>query len=162
MSTAFCTSCDSIQPVEDIEGQENMVFCVTCGEEFEKPSLADTLYANYSVGVVMKVDLVPKKKDLKKVLIDVIGDGDEDKCIQVVTNAKYVDPGWKVVVASLSDDTNAVQLKKTSVGGVKSEGMICDSGMLQWTGGAKGAIQRLPDAYAIGDKPPLSRPSGEQ
>lgn len=172
MATAYCVTCDSIQPVEDVEEQDNVVFCVTCGDQFEKPSLADTLYANYSVGVVMNVDLIPKKKDLKKVMVDVIGDGNVDQFVQVVTNAKYVDVGWVVIVAlenaivpagaSLADDTNAIQLKKTSIGGVKSEGMLCDSSMLQWTGGAKGAIQRLPDSYTAGMSPPLTRPSVEK
>jgi hypothetical protein len=55
--------------------------------------------------------------------------------------------------------------KPTAVGGVKSCGMVCDSPMLRWTGGAKGIVQQLPEfdetgaaQYFVGSAPPESRP----
>ena len=168
---AFCKACDSVQEVEKVEEGSESVFCVACGEEFVPSSGASAEadpYSNYKVGLVKSVDAIPKQKDLKKVMVDVVGDGEEASFVQIVTNAKYIDAGWKVVVAlenaivpagaSLDDGTDAIQIKPTSVGGVKSSGMLCDSPMLNWTGGAKGAVQQLPDTFAIGDKPPAARP----
>jgi len=168
---AFCKACDSVQEVEKVEEGSESVFCVACGEEFVPSSgsgaEADP-YNNYKIGLVKSVDAIPKQKDLKKVMVDVIGNGEETSFVQIVTNAKYIDAGWKVVVAlenaivpagaSLEDGTDAIQIKPTSVGGVKSSGMLCDSPMLNWTGGAKGAVQQLPETFVIGDKPPVARP----
>lgn len=170
---AFCKTCDSIQEVEKVEEGSESVFCVACGEEFVPSSGSGASgesdpYSNYKIGLVMSVDAIPKQKDLKKVMVDVVGDGEDTNFVQIVTNAKYIDAGWKVVVAlenaivpagaSLEDGTDAIQIKATSVGGVKSSGMLCDSPMLNWTGGAKGAVQQLPDSFVIGDKPPAARP----
>lgn len=170
---AFCKSCDSVQEVEKVEEGSETVFCVACGEEFvpssgSGASGASEPYSNYTIGLVKSVDAIPKQKDLKKVVVDIVGDGEESSLVQIVTNAKYIDAGWKVVVAlenaivpagaSLEDDPNAIQIKPTAVGGVMSRGMLCDSPMLNWTGGAKGAVQQLPDSFAVGDKPPAARP----
>ena len=168
---AFCKSCDSIQEVEKVEEGSETVFCVACGEEFVPTSGASGAsepYSNYVVGLVTSVDAIPKQKDLKKVIVDVKGDGEESSLVQIVTNAKYIEAGWKVVVATenaivpaganLEEDSNAIQIKATSVGGVMSRGMLCDSPMLNWTGGAKGAVQQLPDTFTVGEKPPAARP----
>ena len=156
-----------------MEDSENGVYCIACGEEFVPSSVAAQIaggdpYSNFVVAVVLSVDAIPKQKELKKVMVDIRGDGDEGTAVQIVTNAKYVEAGWKVVVAlenavvpagaSLEDDSNAVQVKACAVGGVMSRGMLCDSPMLAWTGGAKGVVQQLPDTFAVGDKPPSSRP----
>lgn len=53
------------------------------------------------------------------------------------------------------------QVKKTSVGGVISEGMLCDSYMLGWKGGGKGMAAILPDSFEIGSTPPESKPRGK-
>jgi tRNA-binding EMAP/Myf-like protein len=76
------------------------------------------------VGVVLSVEAVPKKSDLKKCLIDVIGDGSSDGVI-VVTNAKHIAEGWRVVVAlenavvpagaDPDEDSDVIVIKKTSV-----------------------------------------------
>jgi hypothetical protein len=44
------------------------------------------------------------------------------------------------------------------VGGVKSEGMICDGVMLGWKGGAQGVAAKVPDSFSPGDKPPKAKP----
>jgi tRNA-binding EMAP/Myf-like protein len=195
MARGHCPTCNCIQDLEylgedeedrgdekgDGEAHElssRVVFCTVCGEEFPFSSTTSNgnldshlnhKYLNYKIGQIITVDEIPKKKDLKKVLIN-ISNGDEG-LIQIVTNAKYVEIGWKVVVAlkgaivpagsHLDEDSDAILVSPTSVGGVKSDGMICDSYMLGWSGGAKGVIQQLPDSYEIGTSPPNSRPRTE-
>jgi len=163
---AFCATCDGVTEVELVEDDSSKVMCLACGEEFDKPSQgaldSGGLYSNYVVGVVLNVEAL--KKDLKKVVVDVKGSGEG---VQIVTNAKYIEAGWKVVVAlekaivpagASVEDGDGVEVKKTSVGGVMSHGMLCDSAMLNWTGGAKGFVQQLPDDSEVGSAPPASRP----
>jgi tRNA-binding EMAP/Myf-like protein len=181
-----CPTCGCCQDLEylheDEEGHEEennrFVFCTVCGEEFPFSSSANdrirnscnNKYLNYKIGQIVTVEEIPKKKDLKKVLVN-LSNTEEEDLIQIVTNAKYVEIGWKVVVAlkdaivpagsKLDEDSNAMLVSPTSVGGVKSDGMICDSFMLGWNGGAKGVIQQIPDSYEIGTCPPDSRPRTE-
>ena len=54
-----------------------------------------------------------------------------------------------------------LQVKKASVGGVTSEGMLCDSYMLGWKGGGRGMAAILPDIFDIGSTPPDSKPRGK-
>ena len=49
-------------------------------------------------------------------------------------------------------------LKNTSVGGVMSQGMLCDSRMLGWVGGAAGLAVQIPESIEIGSSPPSSKP----
>lgn len=168
---AFCKVCESVQDVDKVEEGSEMLVCLTCGEEFSAPLEGDTevsAYNNFFIAKILSVEPIAKQKDLKKVLLDIKGDGDIGSAVQVVTNAKYVEVGWNIVVAlenaiipagaSLDDDANAIRVKACAVGGVMSRGMLCDSPMLAWTGGAKGIVQQLSDAYVIGEKPPSSRP----
>lgn len=174
MPTAFCKTCNENCEVEDGD-EPGMVFCTVCGEEFpladaSSSGTTDTKYANYKVGRIMKVENVAKSKELKICQVDVCGDGDESKYLPVVTNAKYAEAGWLVVVACIGaivpagatwsgeDDDSAVKVAKRNISGVESRGMLCDCPMLGWTGGAKGFIQQLPDTYAVGSAPPDTRP----
>ena len=92
---------------------------------------------------------------LKSCKIDV-GSGNE---VTIVTNASNVAEGSRVVVATvgavLKDETT---VQKKSVGGVPSEGMLCDGPMLGWVGGGAGAAALVPDTFAAGDRPPERRP----
>lgn len=170
---AFCKTCDSIQEVEKVEESVSgdTVFCVACGEEFIpdcENGVSSTPYSNYRIGNVLSVEPIAKQKDLKKVMVDVNGDSEEGSAVQIVTNAKYIEVGWKVVVAlenaivpagsALDEDPDAIRIKATAVGGVMSRGMLCDSPMLKWTGGAKGMVQQLPESFKIGDAIPSARP----
>ncbi|GBG25310.1 Phenylalanine--tRNA ligase beta subunit [Hondaea fermentalgiana] len=161
---ARCEACDEEREVEKVEEDGNTVFCLECGEEFELVDPEAAKYAGYIVGKVLSVEPVPKK-DLKKVQVDL---GKEEP-VQVVTNAKHVSEGSLVIVATIGaivpagakvgEDPNAVEVKKSSVGGVPSFGMLCDSDMLQWVGGAKGVVQTLEESdFSIGDRPPSCRP----
>ena len=133
----FCHTCDGVQEVEagDTEG---MVFCTVCGDEFPLSSQEGTstergIYDYFVTGRVITFEEIPKK-NLKVVRIDTTGDGESN--VQVVTNAKHIDVGWLVVVALensvvpagaiVGEDPDAVLVKTTSVGGVRSEGMLCD------------------------------------
>lgn len=170
---AFCKTCDSTQEVEKSEDNPNNVFCLACGDEFAYVAVSEESgkYANYKIGRIARVEPV-KGKDLKLCHVDVLGDGNDDNLLPVVTNAKYAEVGWKVIVAGIGavvpagatvsasgdDDDDAIRVTKRSVGGVESRGMLCDCHMLGWTGGAKGFIQQLPDTFNIGDQIPDSRP----
>lgn len=177
---AFCPSCNAVQSCDFVEEDETtgqLVFCMTCGDEFPLTETKTTVhgdegssdkYRHYSVGCILAVEPVQKQKDLKKVLVDIVGDQDESKAIRVVTNAKHVDVGDRIVVAlvdaivpagaRLDEDSSAIQVRPTSVAGVMSHGMLCDSVMLGWTGGAKGVAQKMPSSCQVGSPPPSSRP----
>jgi len=49
-------------------------------------------------------------------------------------------------------------VQKSIVGGVVSEGMLCDSKMLGWVGGGRGVAAILPNSFEIGSEPPSSKP----
>lgn len=184
-----CQTCDSIQPCDIAEEGGSAYLCETCGDQVHY-SPANTKYSGYKIGRVLSVELIPKQKDLKKVMVDVTGDRSIESALSIVTNAKYVEETWLVVVATqgaivpagsvLDDDPEAIEVRKRAVGGISSQGillcalyvpgsdlsstthgplgMLCDSPMLGWTGGAKGAIQRLPEDSVVGSAPPDSRP----
>jgi hypothetical protein len=49
-------------------------------------------------------------------------------------------------------------VRKATVGGVMSEGMLCDSKMLGWIGGAAGIAAQMPEALELGSAPPAQKP----
>jgi tRNA-binding EMAP/Myf-like protein len=123
--------------------------------------------SEYKVGVVLENhhDQRTKKggdssKPLRVCKVDV---GEEDKTLTVVTSASNVRKGSRVVVALagstvLGDNGDEIRVTKTSVGGVMSEGMLCDSKMLGWPGGAEGIAAQLPESYPLGSAPPATKP----
>lgn len=62
------------------------------------------------------------------------------------------------VGATVKDGTEEIIIKKTSVGGVVSCGMVCSAPMLNWSGGGASTAALLPDTYAPGAPPPSVRP----
>jgi tRNA-binding EMAP/Myf-like protein len=167
-------------------------FCMSCGHELTEEDRAAAEgngapdpFAHYVVGRVESVEGIKGKK-LKAVAVVVAAvaeDGAEDSkggaedaeaaTVSVVTNAKYIDEGWLVVVAlpgavvpagaDPEEDSGAVTVAKASVGGRASHGMLCDSPMLGWAGGAAGKLVVLPEGgdFVVGGKPPAERPAGE-
>ena len=116
-------------------------------------------YAGYKVALVTAVEDVADKK-LKVVVLDV---GVAGQHLRVVTSATNVVEGSRVVVATVGalvpdGAGETVAVKKTAVGGVPSEGMLCDGPMLGWTGGGAGAAALLPDTFPVGSTPPDKRP----
>ena len=115
----------------------------------------------YKVGVVQSIEELPKKggKPLRACQVDV--GGDEPIC--VVTSAANVRENSRIVVAPVGSSVTdysgeEMEIKKTSVGGVMSEGMFCDSQMLGWKGGAVGVAATVPESFAIGSAPPDEKP----
>jgi hypothetical protein len=51
-----------------------------------------------------------------------------------------------------------LEIKKTTVGGIMSEGMLCDSRMLGWQGGAAGIAAQIPESIPVGSVPPAEKP----
>jgi tRNA-binding EMAP/Myf-like protein len=91
---------------------------------------------------------------LKKCTLDV----GENVPLTVVTNASNVREGTRTCVALVGTEVEDVLVKKTSVGGVMSEGMLCDAKMLNWTSGAHGLCVQVPDSFKLGDPAPSSKP----
>ena len=102
-----------------------MIYCTMLRNYFNtvaRSTFYDFLHIYIAVGEVLTVEPVPKKSDLKKCTIDVSGDGSG---ITVVTNAKYIAEGWRVVVAMQNaivpagadpeEDSNVIIVKKTAV-----------------------------------------------
>merc|ERR1712151_398089 len=129
------------------------------------------MYENYFVGIVEEAEAAKKLNKLK-VRIKAGSDGAEDEgdessksVISLVTNDMKVKVKELVVVAGPGAIVPAGKgedgeiVKKAVVSGHASEGMLCDSPMLGWVGGAKGVAVRLSaEKFAVGDKPPTKRP----
>ncbi|EKX37083.1 hypothetical protein GUITHDRAFT_145313 [Guillardia theta CCMP2712] len=110
------------------------------------------------VGKVLECEKIANKDKLKKLVVDIGG----DEQIQVVTNAPNVVEGSNVIVATIGSkvqlDGEDVEVKEATVGGEKSQGMLCDSVMLGWSGGGAGNAALVPDTFSPGDAPPEKRP----
>mmetsp|Transcript_17560 Transcript_17560/g.33303 ORF Transcript_17560/g.33303 Transcript_17560/m.33303 type:complete len:189 (-) Transcript_17560:48-614(-) len=127
--------------------------------------------SKYKVGLVLSLEDCGKckigGKQLRACKIRIGGtDGDyqeETNVVTVVTSAPNVRENSRVVVALsgtsvIGDDGELMPVTKATVGGVVSEGMLCDSKMLGWVGGAKGIAVNLPESYEVGCPPPTSKP----
>eukprot|EP00092_Neocalanus_flemingeri_P100578 GFUD01128485.1.p2 GENE.GFUD01128485.1~~GFUD01128485.1.p2 ORF type:complete len:157 (-),score=53.93 GFUD01128485.1:543-1013(-) len=151
--TKACTACGS----EDLDLEETPPFCNECGEEVTEEEGGSEASADLVVVAVITESVpVPNKDKLTKLRVD-LGGGKE---VTVVTNAKYCDAGKRIVVAKVGASLPNMEelVAKATVGGVKSEGMVCDSPMLGWSGGAAGQAVFLPESFSAGEKPPTSRP----
>lgn len=106
------------------------------------------------VARVLEAEPVAGKEKLKRLVLDVGG----GQSIQVVTNAPNAEAGKRVVVAQVGAEVGNVVVRKATVGGVASEGMLLDPTMLGWSGGGAGVAALVPASYAPGDAPPSARP----
>ena len=111
----------------------------------------------FVVGKVLECNPIPGRDKLKIVRVDI-----GDVVLTIVTNAPNIRDGTRTVVATVGTevdmDGETQTIKNTSVGGVVSEGMVCDSVMLSWAGGAAGLCVQLPDSYPLGSLAPASKP----
>ncbi|OQR86484.1 hypothetical protein ACHHYP_10503 [Achlya hypogyna] len=143
----ICDECEQDNTGDDVE-------CVAC----EAPRPVSSPYAGYKVARVVSVEAIPKTK-LRAVVVEVA----DDTQLTIVTNAR-VDAGETrhIVVATIGStvtiDGEEIEVKKATVGGRKSEGMLVDAPMLGWKGGAAGAAVFLPNTYTVGSEPPAARP----
>jgi tRNA-binding EMAP/Myf-like protein len=149
-----CLSCDAENPFEE-------AVCTECGDDRPADAVApaaaedkDDRYYRYRVGAVLECEPVPNKTNLKQLVVDV-GAGAP---LQIVTNAPNVSAGVHIVVALEGATVNDEVVKKASVGGVVSFGMICDAPMLGWVGGGAGNAALVPTDMPAGSRPPESRP----
>jgi len=129
----------------------------------DNETASDNKWQHIVVGIITDVSSVPKKK-LTQISVDV---GEETE-VSIVSNAKHLKIGERVAVALAGavipvgaipdEDTHAFKVKKQSVGGVKSEGTVCDGYALGWAGGSKGVAARIPDSFKLGERPPTTKP----
>ncbi|CAD2220652.1 hypothetical protein AGDE_00716 [Angomonas deanei] len=139
----------------EYENEEADATCAAC--EAPKPVAAPTAeddeYHQFKVGEILECADVPNAK-LKHLKVRV----EAETVLDVVTAATNVAVGQRVVIACEGAVVKGETVVKTNVKGVPSRGMVCDSTMLGWAGGGAGAAVVLPDSYAIGTRPPASRP----
>lgn len=127
------------------------IFCACAAIDRQ---MADDL-AGYLAGLVLECEGVKGKDKLKELKVDV----GQDEPLTIVTNAANVEVGKRVVVATIGAELkDESKVKKAMVGGVTSEGMLCDGPMLGWQGGGAGAAALLPESFKPGEAPPRSRP----
>lgn len=105
------------------------------------------------VGLIVDVESLPGKK-LNKCTVDI---GAEEP-VTIVTNAP-IEAGKRVVVAPVGSIVNGEPVKKAQVGGMASEGMLCDAPMV-WGKGSANVPAKVPDEYEPGAAPPAERPRG--
>lgn len=110
------------------------------------------------VGVVLTVSPVSGKPNLRELVVDV----GAAEPLTVVTNAPNVREGTRTVVATVGTELEVngeiVTVKRVSVGGIMSSGIICDSAMCGWVGGGAGIAVQVPADLALGSPAPASKP----
>ena len=156
--------CKNLMDVDETsEGFKNYM-CEDCGSEQTE---VDWKYRKYKVGKVISVEDL--KPPLKKCIVK-ISETENDNQLQIVTNAKHIAEGDTVVVATIGavvpagadseeEGGQGLLVKSAVVGGIKSNGMLCDGVMLQWAGGSKGVLVKLKsDDFVIGATPPAKKP----
>ena len=144
-----CAECDN-----DDNAAEDV--CDACGEPRAAVPAADSSpLAGFVVGLVLSCEGVPGKDRLKLLSVDI----GRAAPVPIVTNAPNISAsGVRLVIATIGARVGDVVVKRTSVGGVQSEGIVADSPMLGWTGGGAGNAALLPDSCAVGSAPPSTRP----
>jgi hypothetical protein len=75
----------------------------------------------------------------------------------------HASPRNRVAVAPVgssftNDEGEEITVAPTTVGGVLSQGLFCDSKMLFWAGGAAGVAAQIPASVAVGAAPPAVKP----
>jgi tRNA-binding EMAP/Myf-like protein len=118
--------------------------------------------SEYKVGEVESIEEMAVKSGGKPLRLCMVNVGDEE-LVPVVTSASNVREKSRVVVALagssvIDDEGEEMKLQKTTVGGKMSHGMLCDSRMLSWQGGAVGVAVQMPPEFEIGSPPPSSKP----
>jgi len=162
MSTKVCVAEDCDSTEFDVE--DGTYYCMECGEEINESDFAtegsgngSDPYHNIVVGVVDTVEKVPKSEKLLKLSINV----GKDEPVTIVTNS-FVKNNDRIIVALenavLGGGDDQITVKKISVGGVMSYGVVCEASMINWKGGKKGACCKVPDSFKAGDKCPSTKP----
>ena len=98
----------------------------------------------------------PKGKSLK-LTVDI----GEEKLVTIVTNLDSIKVGSRIVVARVGSTVNSKEVKETTVGDTVSQGLVCDTAMLEWKGGTEGIAALLPASFVPGDPAPAEKPRRE-
>lgn len=110
------------------------------------------------VGLLVAVEEVANSQNLKKCLVQVSSDEEQEK-LTIVTNAKNVKQGMRVIVAPVGMELEDVGVVESRVvGGVRSSGMLCDSKMCGWASTNPGLAVSLPDTFELGSEAPSQNP----
>ncbi len=157
MATWRCAECDYD------ENEASSAACESCdvARPPTAPAAASPAAPLTCIARVTAVEAIPNKDKLRKVTLDT-GAGE----VVVVTNSTVYPatlvccalPGARVTV-----EGEEVTVKRASVGGVASGGMLLDSAMVGWKGGAVGLAATVPEAAGLkpGDAVPAARPRGD-
>lgn len=147
-----CAECE----FDNENGGDSCEACEAARPASESSNAEPEPYENFRVGLIVECEDVSGAK-LKKLQVDV---GDAAP-LDVVTNAPNAKVGLRIVVACVGAVVDGVKIKRTQISGVPSNGVVCDSTMLGWTGGGAGTAATLPESCAVGSKPPAQRPRGD-
>lgn len=113
------------------------------------------------VAELLAVEAVAGKDKLKKISVRVDAEGATKTIVTNAPNVVVEKVGQRLVVALEGAEVPGLEavVKRTSVGGVASEGIVCDSRMVGWSGGGAGVAVFLGDDDAeVGASPPAKRP----
>jgi tRNA-binding EMAP/Myf-like protein len=112
------------------------------------------------VGLVEECSPVPGKDRLKHLKVNI-----GDSILEVITNAPNVQLGTRTIIATLGTEIEvngeAIIVEKQTVNGLVSEGVVCDSKMCGWSGGAQGIAVQIPDSLALGSPCPSLKPRAD-
>ena len=106
----------------------------------------------FVVGHVIDCSVITGKSNLKRCEVDV---GAEEPII-IVSSAPNVRQDTHTVVALIGTVVEiageSVVVKKQTVGGVMSEGILCDTAMLGWGSGSIGNCVQVPTSFVPGSE----------
>jgi len=105
-------------------------------------------------GVVQTCESIAGKTKMLHLTVDV----GQAALLTIVSSWDGIVVGSRVVVACLGSLVNEEEVQKIIVGGVTSEGQLCDTAMLGWKGGAEGDVALLPATFSPGDPAPEEKP----
>jgi tRNA-binding EMAP/Myf-like protein len=145
-------------PECEFDNEDADVVCQACDAQkpVMKESESSDPFHNIVVAEVAECEDMEGTK-LKKLLLQAGG----PQTVQVVTTAPNVKKGVRAVVALPGAVVAGVEVKKTQISGIPSNGMICNSAALGWSGGGANTAALVPLSFPIGSKPPHSRPRME-
>jgi len=106
------------------------------------------------VGLVLSCTAVPGKSKFTQLSVEV----GEQVPLTIVTTFDNVVVGNRVVIAGAGSFINEQEVQKSIIGGVSSEGVLCDGALLGWKGGVAGSAAVLPDRFNPGEMAPEEKP----
>ena len=110
------------------------------------------------IGLVLSIQEIPNHINLKNCKVQ-IQEETTESALTIVTNAKNVKEGMRVVVATVGTELEDIGVVESKVvGGVKSSGFFCDSKMCGWGSINPGLAVNVSDSFLIGSEAPAQNP----